>query len=739
MKNFPSTLIKQETTKNLLGNNIREGVTNIAKLAARTLFANTFGLGNYNEFSINKAFDEGYEISDYASIASESNIFSNNVYSKTRISKATINDGFDIFTNNLFGWRNHYHYEDPFKIGANVAAVVNNYKYTFSNAIPEQLESVAMDASGINDQGEGAGAGQMTVLESINVPSLFNPYASINVIGITENIPLINDENVDANTLNDELGRSFGEDNLNNFIKSGGMTKNANETESLTLNTQVASKDPTIGDCSITALVNESNKEGGGCLGLATYRYADFMYCKDVGKIPNNRLITLRRFPGPIGDNIFRSAHPKAGNAKNPARSYQDMGRLITWFDNDDNKLEDICRYNYHATWKPMTAELDWRPSEQKDEGPLDKIANFLSPGNNILAGQGFSGNNGLLMNIIGKVNILGIPTDRMNREYYSNVLLSNYDKHRIYEPPNRVWDTHKYEGKLEFSQDISLTFRYSLRSYANINPKSAFLDLIGNIQAVTYRKGSFWGGENRVYGPSGNVSVYNKANAWIDNAFDKVGGFWHAFASGSIEVSDLQEWINNAIEGAKQVVNKAVDTASDALGNPKETIENAKTQAQQLLPGIAGKVEAWNKHYHWTDALKGMVKNQLGRPAMYAFNSLLTGEAVGPWHLTIGNPKNPILVMGNLIMEDAETSHSGPLGIDDFPSEIKVVVKLKHAKSRDSIDIQKMYTKGVSSIYRSMKLVKSQNYWFNEAAFGDVKDVLTHDPMLLRKALSFI
>ncbi len=739
MKNFPSTLIKQETTKNLLGNNIREGVTNIAKLAARSLFANTFGLGNYNEFAINKAFDEGYEISDYASLASESNIFTNNVYSKTRISKATINDGYDIFTNNLFGWKEHYHYEDPFKIGANVAAVVNNYKYTFTNAIPEQLESVAMDASNVNDEGEGAGEGHMTILESINVPSLFNPYASINVIGITENIPLINDSSVDASVLNEQLGSSIGEDNLDNFVQSGGMKKGANETESLTLNTQVASKDPTIGDCSITALVNESNKAGGGCLGLATYRYADFMYCKDVGKIPNNRLITLRRFPGPIGDNIFRSAHPKAGSKKNPARAYQDIGRLITWFDNDDNKLEDICRYNYRATWKPMTAEIDKRPSEQRDDGALDRIANFLSPGNNILVGQGFSGHTGLLSSVLGKINVFDIPMDKMNQPYYSNVFLSNYDKHRIYEPPNRVWDTHKYEGKLEFSQEISLTFRYSLRSYANINPKSAFLDLIGNIQAVTYRKGSFWGGENSVYGPSGNVSVYNKANAWIDNAFDKVGGFWHAFSEGSIDVHALQEWINNAIEGAKQVLNKGMEKASDVINDPSQAVEDTKTKVQEVLPGIAGKVEKWNSKYHWTDALKGMIKNQLGRPAMYAFNSLLTGEAVGPWHLTIGNPKNPILVMGNMIMEDAETTHSGPLGIDDFPTEIKVTVKLKHGKSRDSVDIQKMYTKGISSIYHSMKFVKSQNYWFNEAAFGDVKDVLTHDPMLLRKALSFI
>jgi hypothetical protein len=134
--------------------------------------------------------------------------------------------------------------------------------------------------------------------------------------------------------------------------------------------------------------------------------------------------------------------------------------------------------------------------------------------------------------------------------------------------------------------------------------------------------------------------------------------------------------------------------------------------------------MKKWNDHYHWTDALKGMLKNQLGRPAMYAFNSLLTGEAVGPWHLTIGNPRNPIMVMGNLILENSEVSHSGPLGLDDFPTELKVTVTLKHAMSRDSVGIQKMYTKGTKAIHLPFNHVTDKNYWANQTAFPDTIDM---------------
>ena len=98
--------------------------------------------------------------------------------------------------------------------------------------------------------------------------------------------------------------------------------------------------------------------------------------------------------------------------------------------------------------------------------------------------------------------------------------------------------------------------------------------------------------------------------------------------------------------------------------------------------------------------ALKGMIGNQLGRPAVYAFDSLLTGDNSGLWHVTIGNPLNPIAVMGNLIMTNAEISHSGPLGLDDFPTDLKVTVTLKHARPRDSVDIQRMYTWGRTAIY---------------------------------------
>ena len=58
---------------------------------------------------------------------------------------------------------------------------------------------------------------------------------------------------------------------------------------------------------------------------------------------------------------------------------------------------------------------------------------------------------------------------------------------------------------------------------------------------------------------------------------------------------------------------------------------------------------------------------------------------------------------MGNLIMDSCDIQHYGPLGIDDFPTGIKVSVKLKPGKSRDIAEIEEMYTWGDNRIYTPM------------------------------------
>jgi hypothetical protein len=74
---------------------------------------------------------------------------------------------------------------------------------------------------------------------------------------------------------------------------------------------------------------------------------------------------------------------------------------------------------------------------------------------------------------------------------------------------------------------------------------------------------------------------------------------------------------------------------------------------------------------------------------------------------------------MGNLIITDCELKLNGPLGLDDFPTEINLSVSLKHATPRDSTDIQRMFTKGRHGIYS--KIGNAKNYSVN--ALGSTKN----------------
>jgi hypothetical protein len=284
-----------------------------------------------------------------------------------------------------------------------------------------------------------------------------------------------------------------------------------------------------------------------------------------------------------------------------------------------------------------------------------------------------------------GKLNIG--KTDWYNR----NIDLFNRDKNKVYAPMNTVREMWVPTGKIEFRQEITLTFVYTLRSYDNINPKSAMLDLLGNILAVTATAGRFWGGSINIIGPQPNVAGWQKANAIINNAWDDIGGLLSSIKNSGGDFSALMGDIANMA----------------SIQNIKEGYKNLKSQlsSKDGIKNFAGNVfsKIINSSTAFTDLGKGLTQNILGRSEVYMFNSMLTGDNTGLWHLTIGNPRNPIAVMGNMIMTNAKIQQFGPLGLDDFPTGIKVTVTLKHARPRDFVDIQKMYTRGTMAMYINM------------------------------------
>lgn len=604
-------------------------------------FPSSFNRGGNSQYFTGK-----HEIFDRSKLPKSApeqliNIQAKNINNTQAVKELLFNQVDATQYNRYFKFNNEYSkehtkdiiFENPQFIPSWVLRSMNNYRGIFNKQLKSKIDA------------HRSGETMLVSIATTDVsPALFNPQFMVQAVGMTQNVPLLTNMRP---------------------INSGAQHL----------------KD--IGDCRIEKLISDSLYPQSP-LGMARYRLVDFMFCKDLGKVSNNHLITLRKFPFPVSDHVFQFSGPKYVGKINSSDTPGDVGRLLTWFGTDDNKLEDICKFETQATWKEIQnkiQEIDSKENNQ-ERGPLGKIINSVNPSYNKYAEATGNGGHSILPDLGSKL-VPGLAKESTDN---NDVFRMSADNNKVYTPKNTVQDNHIYEGKLILKQEITVNFSYKLRAYENINPKSAFLDLMGNILEVTFQRGRYWKGETRMMGSPQNRSGWQKANALIDNAWNKLGGFLEAMAAGTINFNDILGAVSNMIGEAAQAAGNLVSSIT----------EDPKAAGKEL----ANNLQKLNKKTGFSYGVKALLKNQLGRPAMYAMDSLISGDDMGCWHLTVGNPYNPIMSIGNLILTSSTVTHSGALGVDDFPSEIKVTCSLKPARSRDSTGIARYYTKGMNSLY---------------------------------------
>ena len=412
--------------------------------------------------------------------------------------------------------------------------------------------------------------------------------------------------------------------------------------------------------CSIKELVQASSM---GVLGRAIYSYADFMYCKHLGKVPNNHLITLRRFPIPVGDFISTvgsgSSRVKEGRNNGP----QQIGCMVNWLGVSGNEMQNILKYNYKMPFREEKADF-WEVNGSADSGSNRLLNGVAAVFDDKYREQYISGYGGSDLSpfnaFIGQ--FYGSKSGPFETGRYSTSDFNYMDSNKVYGPVDRVKSTYMRDSSgLSFEQSITLVFEYELRSYNGINGRQAMLDLISNILNVTYSTGDFWGGGYKGAGMHQN-SLYS-----------------------NMKIFKVKGGVSDFIDAFAQDLSSIGDATKNALGG-KSIFELAKSILNQLGGMILG----------------GML-NKLGRPAKLFANSLLSEQPVGFWHVMIGNPHHPIMSMGNMILTDTSIEHYGPLGLDDFPTNLKVTCTLTRGKPRDIREIEKMYMSGNDRIYHGM------------------------------------
>lgn len=417
--------------------------------------------------------------------------------------------------------------------------------------------------------------------------------------------------------------------------------------------------------CSVKELVQASQV---GAFGKNGFQYADFMYCKHLGRVPNTYLCVLRRYPGPVNDNImpYGSVSSRGGQYAK-SNSLAPVGTMVTWLGVSGNEMQNILKYEYNMSFREQSAGWEQVTKQGGENGLLNGLEALINPATNRAWEKGYGGE--------GMEAMEGFMGTFFNAGKSPYTVEPIWDKYKVYGAIDRVKSNYlRGEEGLTMAMNFSLVFEYELRAYNGINPRQAMLDLIANILSVTYTTGKFWGGGYRGGGMA-QSSIFS--NLKIFKAYGGLSNFLEAFSQ------DLQGGIKSMAEDYKK-------SAGVQEG------DNWFEQAKAVLNQIGG-------------LLFGGLLNKLGRPAKYFANSLLTEAPSGLWHLTIGNPWHPIMSMGNMIIKKTTIEHSGPLGLDDFPTNLKVTIDFDRGRPRDQYGIEAMYMGGNDRIFHSQsgKLLK--------------------------------
>ena len=410
-----------------------------------------------------------------------------------------------------------------------------------------------------------------------------------------------------------------------------------------------------------------------GGLGFA-YNYRDFIQCEHYGQISNEYMITLRRFSFPIGDDIRNTViYDDKGEMSD--RSEPDLARAITWLSPKlGNELKDILSFGTGFGWEEIKSEM--QTATGADAGSRrGSIGNMLE--NNSFAKGVEAGINGYSAAQSNLISAKGSGFDSMK---------STYPNH-VYGPYNAIKSVlARNDEGLKFDNEFTLNFYYDLRGFDNTSPKVVFMDVLSNLLAITYNNAPFWGGGTRWTGSGSTGKPFGDFNKLKSGDYSGYLGSIVTQLKSSLGAgfADLGKGVEGLLNGK----------GLNAIGDSK------------IMDNLIG----------------GALMKQLGSPSGGdIIQAFLTGDPTGQWHLTVGNPMNPMLMCGNLCLEAAKFEFEGPLGFEGFPSKLKLEVKLKPGRPRDKSEIESMFNAGRGRMYLQPEVEgKSLDDVMDMSAYGN-------------------
>ena len=408
----------------------------------------------------------------------------------------------------------------------------------------------------------------------------------------------------------------------------------------------------------------------------ARYSYADFLYLKEYHPFNNNRLITLRRFMAPVYDEL-RVAVKNKGDEKSPIR--KPIAQAISYLDTSGNKLSDFTKMTVGIPTKTTSGAID-------NTTTITGVEELITS----LGGSGTKGGSGTGSDALTKVISLLSGTEGNIGNF--NAWTSTYDPWKtgplqdlVYGPVNVI------TGALIRGQGLTFThtkfevgFEYSSKTIESVNQKAAMLDILSNTLALTYNRALFWGGENRFLIERGNFPLLRA---------ELVFSLLNNLDNPDEALKQISEQLGVS---AKAVADKTKDIFSK-VAKEDNIVDVLKNNGSAITEALANVAFAENSKLQ-----------KVQRQILEGMKAELTGAPTGEWHLQVGNPFAPIMMIGNLWCTSTTFEFNDELSIDDFPTEFKFTCTLSHGRKRDSSDIQSIFNTGGGSIYYPYKDAKT-------------------------------
>lgn len=538
------------------------------------------------------------------------------------------------------------------------------------------------------------------------VPAIMNPYSAIRLFGALEVSTVRNGKKmVNQNYMIDrQRRRKF-------YDVTGG---DSDETKSMV---------------SVPSTTNIIKWGGQDKWGRTPYKFQDFVFCKYWKQIENNRLITLRRYQIPTQDNLnFDDMYD--GNNKS-STTFSPLSTMVTYFGGDSgNKLSQLLAFSCGYRWKDAKSEIFkvtkmGGNSFTSEDGSAN---NFTGIMDGIVSGMGSMITQNPYTQMYGTIVslFLGDKSDINESAMYDRGNYPNpYDKgpwmNKLMGPVNSIDTVRMRDIGLNFNQtSLSVKFTYVARPVGGINTKAVMLDILANALVMGYSSAVFWQGGRKfqikpsLLKPKGIIAELTRSLAKGDyeTAIDKICKLLTDIAT----LPDINDLIDMVKKGAKGLMNdasnvkdaisdigaemSAADAANEVLTDIGAAPNKVSHESVEKLMGSINSVADGKGGALVTGLLK-YILNMTGTMRFLSnYGALLNGNPVGDWHLTIGNPFNPIATIGNLICKNMKVVFSDDLGPDDFPTEMEITYDLEHGMPRDSDSIQSMFNRGVGRIY---------------------------------------